>query len=147
GQPLFLRSFDLYQSQLLDFLDFTALRWIGNLCSASDASKQDGTLSTEEALSSTSTSKGSMRLLRFFEEFSQFFRTPQDQVVYVNVTTDLIHQAVASFGNQTRIGATVILRHRNISLVENSSHNINGFFSNIQCPSRKAMSKQVWENC
>src|SRR5215471_19124652 len=57
------------------------------------------------------TSKCPMRLLRFFEELTQFFWAAQDQVVYVNVTTDLIHQAVASFGNQARIWATVILRH------------------------------------
>src|SRR5437879_11742947 len=87
-----------------------------------------------------------MCLLRFCEKLAQFFWAAQKQVVYVNVAADPIHQAVASFGNPAGIWATVILRHRNVSLVEDSSHNINGLLGDVECPSGKAMSKQMREN-
>src|SRR6266699_6020442 len=73
GQPLFLRSVNLDQRDLPDFLDFSTLSRIGDLRRASNAGKQDGAFTRKHTAASTGTSERTMRLLCFFEQFSQFF--------------------------------------------------------------------------
>src|SRR5579875_116087 len=146
GQPFLSGLLNVDEGDLLEFFYFLSLSRVRGFCCTSNARKEDGALSAHETSASTDASQRAMRLLCFKDHVSDLFWAAKDELFHINITADLIHQSVASFGNEARIGPTVIFRHHKIFLIQDGRNNIDRLFRDIECPRRKPMPEQVRKN-
>src|SRR5205809_7458948 len=52
----------------------------------------------------------------FLEKGAQFFRAAKSHLSDINIAADLVHQTMATLGNESRIGTPIIFRNIHVSL-------------------------------